>query len=259
VEALTCALALAVLAGASVCDRADLLPAAGAPKVDRRALLDAACGKQCVLDCKEAPAAEGESPDEPLLYLHAHYEGGFRCPGRRESIVSLFPCGVGAGMHGLHGTVRLMQAARGRRGGARWEQAGTIDNAVLTGECRVARAFGRDALFCVSFWGPLQGVTGETPCVLRWSGGDLRMDCAEGVTDECGTGSEGALSATVESWTVGAATADGTVPMRLAVKVSDCDGKNVRQVEGEALVEAEGIRLSPATSERFRKAGIATE
>ena len=118
---------------------------------------------------------------------------------------------------------------------------------------------GRDALLCVSFWGPQQGVTGQTPCVLRWSEGEFRMDCATGVMDSCGAETEGATSVTVDSWSVGAASADGTVPMLLTVAVSDCDGKNARQVQGEALVEPTGVRLSPPTLERFRKAGILNE
>lgn len=254
------ALALALLAGADVCARADLLPAAGAAKVNERALLDAACGKECVLECKDAVKAEESEEAEEPRYLHAHYEGSFRCAGRQESIVSHFPCGVGAGMHGMYGTVVLLQAARPARGRAtRWEQADTVDNMVLTGSCKVAPAFGRDALFCVSFWGPLQGITGQTPCVLRWSGGEFRMDCATAVEDACGSEAEGARSVTVDSWTVEAAGPDGTVPMRLTVEVSDCDGKNARKLDGEVLVRADGIAFSPQTAERFRKAGILGE
>jgi hypothetical protein len=259
-EGVSLALALAVLAGSPVCERADLLAAAGAGKVNERALLDAACGKECVLECKDAaPAEEGESAE--VQYLHSHYEGSFRCPGKRESIVSYFPCGVGAGMHPMYGTVVLMQAARPARGGrgTRWEQADTVENTVLSGDCKVARAFGRDVLLCVSFWGPLQGITGQSPCVLRWSDGEFRMECATGLEDSCGSEAEGARSVTVESWTVGAAGPDGTVPMRLNVEVSDCDGKNASKLEGEVLVETGGIRLSPATAERFRKAGILGE
>ena len=85
------------------------------------------------------------------------------------------------------------------------------------------------------------------------------MDCTTGVEDSCGSEAEDARSATVESWTVGAAGPDGTLSMRLNVEVSDCDGKNARKLEGEVLVEAAGIRLSPPTAERFRKAGIASE
>lgn len=250
------AMVMALLSGGPACERPDLMLALP-QKINERALLDGACGADCVLECAKYQPDEAEPPQQLL----AHYEGSFRCPGRLESIVSLFPCHDAAGMHGVAGTVVLMRAAKPRgksTRGASWEQVGTIENTVLNGECKTARVGDRDVLICLPGWGPYQGITGQSLCVLRWSS-SFGVECALRVEDGCPSGMDGVFAAEVQSWSVGAAAADGVVPVRVTVKRAECDGSQARTVEGVVLIDAAGVRLSPETVELFKKARVVSE
>jgi hypothetical protein len=236
------------------------MPPAG-QKLNERALLDAACGADCVVKCPESqePGQDTEAPQE----LVAHYEGSFRCPGKLESIVSLFPCGDAMGMHGIAGTVTLMQATKpaGKaKRPPRWESAGEVENTVLSGKCKVARVAKRDVLVCLPGWGPLQGITGESLCVLRWTKG-LGMECVLRVEDNCMAGGEDAFAAQVTSWSVGAPAADGTVPVSVKIKRDACEGQPSQTVEVEAVVllDAAGARLDPQSAARLKKVPVSIE
>jgi hypothetical protein len=244
-------LALAAAAG-SPCDRKDLVPA-GAAKVNERALLDAACGPECVLECPEYDESLEEQPQQ----LAGHDEGSFECAGRLESIVTLFPCHDAAGMHGVAGTIMLLRATRppGKSArGLRWEQAGNVENGVLNGACKTVRAGERDVLACLVAWGPYQGIMGQTLCVLHAAGG-FAMDCPLRVSDSCNAGIEGAVVAEIESWDVGPP-GSGGIPVRARIKSSGCDGKDTRTLDAVVLMDASGARLSPETEELLKKVDV---
>src|SRR5262249_37408189 len=90
----------------SDCTRSDLAAAsrASGDEADSRSLLDAACGPDCVVECASNDSDDGKE------HLFARFAGSFVCPGKRESIVALFPCGGAAGMQENHGTVVLLRA-----------------------------------------------------------------------------------------------------------------------------------------------------
>lgn len=250
-------LVLALAAAAvPVCGRKDLVPAA-AQKVNERALLDAACGPECVIECPQYDAELDEQPRQ----LFAHFEGSFECPGRLASIVSLFPCHDGAGMHGVAGTIVLLRAIKGSgkpARGPRWEQSGTVDYSVLNGSCKVVRVGERDVLACLSGWGPYQGVMGQSLCVLD-AAEAFGIECPLRVSDSCNSGLEDTVAADIESWEVGAAGADGVIPVRARIKRSACDGKDARTLDAVVLLDPAGARLSPETAELLKKVDVGQE
>jgi hypothetical protein len=101
------------------------------------------------------------------------FDGGFVCQGKRERVVSLFPCGGGMGMRGAQGVIVLLQAtARG------WRAAGEFSGSYLVPEqCSVESVGERDIVVCRSLWGPYQGVVGTSVCVVHGSGGSLKKTC----------------------------------------------------------------------------------
>ena len=246
------ALMMAALSGGPGCEAKDLMPALP-QKVNERALLDAACGPECVVTCPKYDPDQAESPQQ----LFAHYEGAFRCPGRLESIVSLFPCHDAAGMHGVAGTLVLLRARKppGKSSrGPRWEQVDTIEHGILNGTCEVVRVAERDVLVCLSAWGPYQGIMGQSLCVLG-AAGQFEIDCPLSASDSCNAGLEDTFSAGIESWRVGPPQA-GAIPVRASIKRAGCDGQGARLLEAVVLIDADGARLSPETVELLKKVDV---
>lgn len=240
-------------APAGDCQRADLVPAGPDARVDPQALLDAACGPDCVLECADNREDEGKD------HVLAHFEGSFRCAGKLESIVGLFPCDDAAGMHGVAGTIVHLRAKRAKKGKAtEWERAGEIPESVLgTGECKVARVDTNDTLVCSTPWGPYQGITGESLCAYG-AKGTLDSSCPLRVEDNCESGLKPARAATIEGWTIGAA-ASGVIPIKVTLKRADCAGKSPRTIEATVLLDASGARLSPETAALLKKLPVSSD
>jgi hypothetical protein len=241
----------------SPCDRPELVPAdKPAPKwQDARALLDAACGPDCVVECREGGADQGR------MSLFSRYDGSFRCPGRLESIVSLFPCDDAAGMHGVAGSIVFMQAVRppGKAKTPLWEKADAIEGSELgSGSCRKVPGGDTDNLACLDSWGPYQGISGQSLCVYLWDDGFQQL-CPLRVEDNCNSGLKPAWAAEVKGWTVGTTEASGVTPVRVTIRRSDCAGKASRTLEAVVLMEAAGARLSPQTEALLKKTPVSSE
>jgi hypothetical protein len=170
---------LAPLGGHATDLCADVLGEADAAsdRVLRPDPLPAACGKAgaCTTRCRD-----GHRSDDRYTILGS-FDGGFSCPGKRERIVSLFPCNDLPGMHGVAGKLVLLQAtAKG------WRQRSKDGGSVLeTKDCKVERAIGRDVIVCKYGWGPYQGVVGTSLCIVSASSsGTLRVDCPVRVSSD---------------------------------------------------------------------------
>jgi hypothetical protein len=121
------------------------------------------------------------SANDTRYTVFASFTGGFGCPGKRERILSLFPCGDAPGIHGVAGIVVLLQATQHG-----WRAVSRHSGTVLSppDDCNVERFGLRDVVVCRLGWGPYQGVIGTSLCVTSIRRGKLTVDCPVRVSSD---------------------------------------------------------------------------